>query len=83
MREEYDDIRRLRDRAEAMLLGMGGEPLLADVRAVAAAYVDRRLPWDGQGAEPHERVILYGALLCRFAELLRNRATAARLPPPA
>ncbi len=81
MREEYDDIRRLQDKAEVTLLGLGGEPLLADVRAVAAAYVDRRLPWDGRGAEPRERVILYGALLCRFAELLRNRTTAARLPP--
>jgi hypothetical protein len=50
---------------------------------VREEYDDIRRLWDGQGAEPHERVILYGALLCRFAELLRNRATAARLPPPA
>jgi hypothetical protein len=81
VRKEYDPTRRLQDTAEATLLRLGGEPLLADVRCVAEAYVDRRLPWDGTGEEPRERLVLYGALLSRFAELLLRDRSAANPPP--
>ncbi|GAA4554778.1 MULTISPECIES: hypothetical protein [Pseudonocardia] len=60
----------LQDIAETRLLEIGGERLRRLAHDEAGRYVDERYPWDGQGAEPAERVSAYIAVLwqCGDAE---------------
>lgn len=72
MNDDYYGDEYLQDRCEVALLALGGQQLLDDAHAEAAAWVDRHHPWDGRGEEPPDRTEAYLAMLQRRVELART-----------